>query len=135
MCTFIHDRAQIYTAPEYVFSEWSQQGWLHFKAGQNSNHTTATVVFGFWGIRRFSDTSYDGDQTEPHFIHSVTTRASERLYIFMEDLHQGISVPSNPRLRVEASNLGLDREQFVTRGIDAIARIQLRLVKLYLLNG
>ena len=131
MCTFIHTQVQMYTRPDYVFAEWTQQGWLQFKAGQKCHHTTATAVFGFWGTWRLHDTSYDGQQTEPHLIYSVTTSASERLYIFMEDLYEGIRVPCSRSLRKEASRLGLCYHQLVPFGNGAIARRQLRLVKLY----
>ena len=64
-------------------------------------------------------------------IHSVTTRASERLYIIMENLREGIAVPKNKSWRNDALRLRLSREQFVNHGNEAIARRQLRLVKLY----
>ena len=131
MCTFIHTQVQMCTRPDYVFAEWMQQGWLRFEAAQRCHHIMATAVFGFWGTRRLHDTSYDGDQTERHLIYAVTTNASERLYIVMEDLHKGISVPYSSSLLQEAARLGLQYHQLVSYGNIATARKQLRLVELY----
>ena len=141
MCKFIHD--SICSSPDhrrecgdltklYKFSEWTQCGWLQFRAGQTCHHITARTVVAFWGKRRVDDKSYEGNQTQQHMIHSVTTRGSARIYIMMEDLRSEIIVPKTDSDLVEAAKeLGLSEKQFVDRGIESVARRQLNLAQMF----
>ena len=83
----------------------------------------------FFDKRQKGDWTWEGDETLPHNIHVSTTRNKQRLYLFLEDLRDGVELSS--KVFAEGVSLGLDRTQWSPQAKDSKGKRQLRLVRLY----
>ena len=95
---------------------------------QNVNGVTRTVVLSFIVRRNVLDQSWQGEVLEPYVHVQSFTRATERHYVCIEDLSQGIDIP--PKCHSLAKTLEMPETQFKTQGTDSIVKKQLMIVKL-----
>ena len=95
---------------------------------QNVNGVTRTVVLSYIVRRMKWDKSWQGEVLEPYVHVQSLTRATDRHYVFIEDLAEGIDIP--PKCHSLAKTLNMPATQMKSQGTDSIVRKQLTIVKL-----
>ena len=95
---------------------------------QNVNGVTRTVVLSYIVRRNKWDQSWQGEVLEPYVHVQSFTRATDRHYVFIEDLSEDIDIP--PNCHSLAKTLNMPATQMKSQGTDSIVRKQLTIVKL-----
>ena len=130
MCQVVHRAWNLERRVNYDIGEWLHANRIMYRAGQHAHGLTANVGLCCFMTQHPHDSSWTGDQTLPEHIHEVTTRASGRLYIIMEDLRDGIALPPGP-YREQGVALGLNQSNFAPTVNNSMCRRQLRLLRLW----
>ena len=93
LCRTAHQVWRIGGTAHYDIAEWMHNERIVYRAGQHAHGLSAKVELCFFVRAHRNDPSWAGDQTLPQHIHQITSRARERLYVFVEDLSRGIELP------------------------------------------
>ena len=106
-------------------------GMLHVHGPVIVHGFTFKVTFWLGLRRRMRDETWVGVILSWNLLYVHFTRASDRLYILMEDLRQGILLPRSGALRARGLALGVTGSDHGRRNMDdALVRRQLFLANL-----
>ena len=132
MCEFVHLQFGIPLPVEqrWVFAFYTDayKKTVDHHGTQNVNGVTRTVVLSYIVRRKKWDKSWQGEVLEPYVHVQSFTRPTDRHYVFIEDLSEGIDIP--PNCHSLAKTLNMPATQMKSQGSDSIARKQLTIVKL-----